>query len=173
MKSLNEMEELKRFQGSTFDGFSRRKLVENRDTILELTAKIQELENEVNCMKDSRFFLKVLNQYAVDNHTLPVNQRGQGDGVPKAGAEQVAADSRGSRTCVCANTFWLGVAHAGREGWINIMPWYRPVGVAPTSSETQRRKSRAAPKRVSGRHVVRGRQSSPIPAQQPAVFRWQ
>ena len=54
MKSLNEMEELKRFQGSTFDGFSRRKLIEDRDTILELTAKIQELQNEVNCMNDSR-----------------------------------------------------------------------------------------------------------------------
>ena len=56
MKSLNEMEELKRFQGSTFDGFSRRKLIEDRDTILELTAKIQELQNEVNCMSDSRDF---------------------------------------------------------------------------------------------------------------------
>ena len=42
-KSLNEMEELKRFQGSTFDTISRRKLVEDRDTILELTGKIQEI----------------------------------------------------------------------------------------------------------------------------------
>ena len=42
MKSLNEMEELKRFQGSTFDEFSRRRLIEDRDTILELSAKIQE-----------------------------------------------------------------------------------------------------------------------------------
>ena len=56
MKSLNEMEELKRFQGSTLDGFSRRKLIEDRDTILELTAKIQEQQNEVNCMNDSRDF---------------------------------------------------------------------------------------------------------------------
>ena len=55
VKSLNEMEELKRFQGSTFDGFSR-KFIEDRDTILELTAKIQELQNEVNCMNDSRDF---------------------------------------------------------------------------------------------------------------------
>ena len=56
MKSLNEMEELKRCQGSTFDGFSRRKLIEDRDTILELTGKIQELQNEINCMNDSRDF---------------------------------------------------------------------------------------------------------------------
>ena len=54
MKSLNEMEDLKRFQGSTFDGFSKRNLIEDRDTILELTARIQELQNEVNCMNDSR-----------------------------------------------------------------------------------------------------------------------
>ena len=43
MKSLTEVEELKRFQGSTFDEFSRRRLIENQDTILELTARIQEL----------------------------------------------------------------------------------------------------------------------------------
>ena len=43
-KSLNEMEELKRFQGSTFDTFTRRKLIEDRETFLELTAKIQELQ---------------------------------------------------------------------------------------------------------------------------------
>ena len=54
--SLNEMEELKRFQGSTFDEFSRKWLIEDRDSILELTAKIQELQNEVNCMNDSRVF---------------------------------------------------------------------------------------------------------------------
>ena len=55
-KNLNEMEELKRFQGSTFDTISRRRLIEDRDTILELTAKIRELQNEVNCMNDSRDF---------------------------------------------------------------------------------------------------------------------
>ena len=42
-KSLNEMEELKRFQGSTFDTNAMRKLVEDRDTILELTGKIQKI----------------------------------------------------------------------------------------------------------------------------------
>ena len=49
-----------------------------------------------------------------DRHAL--QQGGQGDGVPKAGLEQAAADSRGSRTCVCASTFEHGVAHAGEEG---------------------------------------------------------
>ena len=55
-KSLNEMKELKKFQGSTFDTIARRKLVEDQDTILELTGKIQELQNEINCMNDSREF---------------------------------------------------------------------------------------------------------------------
>ena len=50
------MKELKRFQGSTFDTIARRKLVEDQDTILELSGKIQELQNEINCMNDSRDF---------------------------------------------------------------------------------------------------------------------
>ena len=56
MKSLNEMEELKRFQWSRVDEISRRRLVEVQDTIHELTARIQELQNEVNCLNDSRDF---------------------------------------------------------------------------------------------------------------------
>ena len=42
--------------GSTFDAITRRRLVENQDTILELTGKIQELQNEINCLNDSRDF---------------------------------------------------------------------------------------------------------------------
>ena len=52
----NEMQQLKWFQGSTFDTLSRRRLIEDRDTILELTGKIEELQNENNCMNDSRDF---------------------------------------------------------------------------------------------------------------------
>ena len=50
------MEELKRFQGSRFNEFSRRRLIENQDTIHELTARIQELQNEVIGLNDSRDF---------------------------------------------------------------------------------------------------------------------
>ena len=56
IKSLYEMEELKRVQGSRVDEFSRRRLIDNQDTINELTAGIQELQNEVNCLNDSRVF---------------------------------------------------------------------------------------------------------------------
>ena len=48
--------------------------IEIRDTILELAGKIQELQNEINCMNMIREILRMLNQYAVDNPTLPVNQ---------------------------------------------------------------------------------------------------
>ena len=55
-KSLSEMEELKKFQSSTFDTIARRRLVEDQDTILELSGRIQELQNEINCMNDSQDF---------------------------------------------------------------------------------------------------------------------
>ena len=55
-KSLKEMKELKKFQSSTFDTIARRRLVEDQDTILELIGKIKELQNEINCMNDSRDF---------------------------------------------------------------------------------------------------------------------
>ena len=35
---------------------SRRRLIENQDTINELTVRIQELQNEVTCLNDSRDF---------------------------------------------------------------------------------------------------------------------
>ena len=68
VKSLNEMEELKRFQGSTFDTFSRRKLIEDRDTILEFTAKIQELQNEAKCMNASRDFQDAESERSGNSH---------------------------------------------------------------------------------------------------------
>ena len=53
-QSLTEMEELRKFQSSTFDTMPRRKLIEDQNTILELSRRAQELQNEVNCMKDSK-----------------------------------------------------------------------------------------------------------------------
>ena len=46
------MEELKRVQELRIDEFSRRRLIENQDTMRELTARIQELQNEVNCVNE-------------------------------------------------------------------------------------------------------------------------
>ena len=55
-QSLTEMEEFRKFQSSTFDTIERRKLIEDQNTILELSGRVQELQNEVNCMNDSKDF---------------------------------------------------------------------------------------------------------------------
>ena len=55
-QNLKEMEKLRKFQSSTFDTIARRKLIEDQNTILELSGRIQELQNEVNCMNDSKDF---------------------------------------------------------------------------------------------------------------------
>ena len=72
-QSLTEMEELRKFQSSAFDTIARRKLIEDQNTILELSGRVQELQNEVNCMTILKIF-RMLNQFAVEIHTLPVDQ---------------------------------------------------------------------------------------------------
>ena len=52
-QSLTEMEELRKFQSSTFDSIAKRKLIEDQNTMMELSGRLQELQNEVNCMNDS------------------------------------------------------------------------------------------------------------------------
>ena len=55
-QSVAEMEELRKFQSSTFDTIARRKLIEDQNTILEISGRAQQLQNEVNCMSDSKDF---------------------------------------------------------------------------------------------------------------------
>ena len=55
-QSLTEMEELRKFQSSTFDTIARRKLIEDQNTTLDLSGRVQEVQNEVNCMNDSKDF---------------------------------------------------------------------------------------------------------------------
>ena len=55
-QSLTEMEELRKFQSSKFATIARRKRVEDQNTILELSGRNQELQNEVNCMSDAEDF---------------------------------------------------------------------------------------------------------------------
>ena len=97
MKSLNEMEKLKRFQGSTFDTISRRKLIEDRDTVLELTGKIQELQKEIHCVNDSGDFQDaesvrsghshVASQpVSFPRHPVPDGMQSRSLGMPQRGA---------------------------------------------------------------------------------------
>ena len=55
-RSLAVMEELRKFQSSAFDTMARRKFVEDQNTVLEFSGRLQELPNEVNCMNDSKDF---------------------------------------------------------------------------------------------------------------------
>ena len=55
-RSLTEVEELRKFQSSTFDTIARRKFIEDQNTTLEFSGRVQELQNEVNCVSDSKDF---------------------------------------------------------------------------------------------------------------------
>ena len=43
-RSVTEMEELRKFQSSTFDIMARRKFIADQNTILELSGRVQELQ---------------------------------------------------------------------------------------------------------------------------------
>ena len=43
-------------QNSTFDEFAQKKFIEDQKIIMELSGRLQVLQNEVNCMNDSRDF---------------------------------------------------------------------------------------------------------------------
>ena len=67
-RSLTKMEELRKFQSSTFDTISRRKQIEDQNTILELSGRLQELQNEVNCMNDSKDFQDAASVRSENSH---------------------------------------------------------------------------------------------------------
>ena len=56
-QDLMKQKELQKFQNSTFDEFAQKKFIEDQKTIMELSGRLQELQNEVNCMSDSRDFM--------------------------------------------------------------------------------------------------------------------
>ena len=55
-QNLTEMKEVQKIQNSTLDTFTRQKFIEDQNTIMELSGRLQELQNEVNCMNDSKDF---------------------------------------------------------------------------------------------------------------------
>ena len=64
------MEELRKFQSSAFDTVARRKLIEDQNTILELSGRVQELQNEVNCMSDSKDFQDAQSVRSGNSHVI-------------------------------------------------------------------------------------------------------
>ena len=55
-QNLTEMKELQKFQNSTVDELTRQKFIEDQNTVVELSGRLQELQNEVNCMNGSKDF---------------------------------------------------------------------------------------------------------------------
>ena len=56
-QDLMKQKELQKFQNSTFDEFTQKKFIEDQKTIMELSGRLQELQNEVNFMNDSKDFM--------------------------------------------------------------------------------------------------------------------
>ena len=56
IRNMRDMEELQKCHVLKVEEFSRRKLTEDQNTVMELRAQIEEIQNEVNCMNDSRDF---------------------------------------------------------------------------------------------------------------------
>ena len=69
-QSLTVIEELRKFQSSTFDTIARRKFIEDQNTILELSGRVQELQNEVNCMSDSKDFQDAESVRSGNSHVI-------------------------------------------------------------------------------------------------------
>ena len=153
--------ELQKFQNS-----------ESQKTIMNLSGRLQELQNEVNLMNDSKDFMDAESTCSGNLHVTspPGWPGGWGpQGMSRTGGGGLV---RVPNLRVCQH-LWTG-GGTRRGGRMNQHP-----AVVPSSRRGKNLQSVAkeeepgCPKRVSGRHVVRGRQSSPIPAQQPAVYRWQ
>ena len=62
------MKELQKFQSSTFDTFTRQKFIEDQNTNMELSGRLQELQIEVNCMNDSQDFQVVESVRSGNSH---------------------------------------------------------------------------------------------------------
>ena len=67
-QDLIKMKELHKFQNSTFDEFTRQKFIEDQKIIMELSGRLQELQNEVNCMNDSKDFQDVESVRSGNSH---------------------------------------------------------------------------------------------------------
>ena len=67
-QNFTEMKELQKFQSSTFDALTRQKFIEDQNTIMELSGRLQELQNEVNCMNDSKGFQDAESGRSANSH---------------------------------------------------------------------------------------------------------
>ena len=76
--------ELQKFQNSAFDEFTQKKFIEDQKTIMELSGRLQELQNEVNFMNDSKDFMDAESTCSGNPHvTSPPPRHPPLVGMPK------------------------------------------------------------------------------------------
>ena len=73
--------------------------------------------------------------YYLQSPTQRVPGDGQGAGVPQVRSPTGGCGLARVLSLRVCKRLGTGVAYAGEEGRINVLPWYRPVGVVRTSSE--------------------------------------
>ena len=144
------MEELKKFQSSTFDTIARRRLVEDQHTILELTGKIQELQNEINCVNDSRDFqdaesVRSGNSHVTSQpvffppHPIPEGMLSSSVGMPSRGEGPPSIwDTHG----VSGNVFVNPDASSSAPYPQELNPWSSGTEEPPHSSTVEQRERR-------------------------------
>ena len=64
IRNMHEMGEMKRAQELRVDEFSEQKLRESHETIQRLTSQVQELQERMNSLSDSREFHEVESNYS-------------------------------------------------------------------------------------------------------------
>ena len=67
-QNLAEMKKLQKFQSSTFDELTRQEFIEDQNTIMVLSGRLQEVQNEVNCMNDSKDYQDVESVRSGNSH---------------------------------------------------------------------------------------------------------
>ena len=67
-QDLIKMKERQKNQNSTFDEFTNQKFIEDQKIIMELSGRLQELQNEVNCMNDSKDFQDAESIHSGNSH---------------------------------------------------------------------------------------------------------
>ena len=79
--------------------------------------------------------LEIQNKLGSDYHRLKTKVNGLGDGghqgMPWTGGGGLV---RVPNVRVCDHLFSIRCGTRRREGWMNILPWYRPVGVSKAST---------------------------------------
>ena len=139
-QDLIKQQELQKFRNSAYDEFTRQKFIEDEKIIMELSGRLQELQNEVNFMNDSKDFMDAESICSGNPHVA------RGMGSSRLACNRRRRTREGPEPACVQTPNPDRVAHAGEEGRINILPWYRPAGVAKTNSESRRRENRAARK---------------------------